>query len=266
MGQRPGQPPYQPPAGNQPPGPPQGGYPPHYQYQQPPAQGGYPPQYQYQQPPPQLPPKKRRGCFKWVAIEVGALILIGVIIAVANGGGNKKATVTPGAAFTPVASNATAATTQSASTAAPTAAAARNAATATSAATATNPARAKVGDKVAVKGMTVTVNEVRDPAQPTTISTPKQGNRFVAVDVTIENTDTKPASYNALYATVKDTAGRQYDTTFTDVVNPALSAGNNSPGDKIRGWVVFEVPTDAKLATFKYEPLGGSQAVVDIAK
>ena len=65
---------------------------------------------------------------------------------------------------------------------------------------------------------------------------------------------------------MKDSEGRQYETTFTDVANPALSAGNNSPGDKIRGWVVFEVPMDAKLATFKYEPLGGKQAVVDIAK
>ncbi|MCA1667637.1 MAG: DUF4352 domain-containing protein [Thermomicrobia bacterium] len=123
-----------------------------------------------------------------------------------------------------------------------------------------------MGAKVAVQGMAVTVNEVRDPAPPTDFSKPKDGNRFVAVDVTIENTDTKPASYNALYATVKDTDGRQYDATFTDVVNPALSAGDNSPGDKIRGWVVFEVPVGAKMATFKYEPLGGKQVVVDIAK
>lgn len=209
-----------------------------------------------------MPQKKRRGCFKWIAIGVGALILIGVIIAITtmSGGGNKKATATQGTASTPIASNPTAAATQLASTAAPTAAATRNAATAT------NPARAKVGEKVAVQGMTVTVNEVRDPAQPTSVSKPKEGNRFVAIDVTIENTDTKPVNYNALYATMKDTEGRQYETTFTDVASPALSAGNNSPGDKIRGWVVFEVPTDAKLATFKYEPLGGKQVLVDIAK
>ena len=223
---------------------------------------------------PQTPPKKRRGLLKWIAIGVGGLILIGIITSVASGGGNKNATATPGTAATAVASvasNPTTAVTQSAaSTAAPTtaatASATKPAATATSAAVATTPARAKIGEKVAVQGMTVTVTEVRDPAPPTQVSKPKEGNHFVAVDMTIENTDTKPTSYNALYATVKDSEGRQYQNTFTDVVNPALSAGNNSPGDKIRGWVVFEVPVSAKLATFKYEPLGCKQVVVDIAK
>jgi hypothetical protein len=223
---------------------------------------------------PETPPKRRRGFFKWIAIGVGGLILIGIIASVAGGSGNKNATATPGTASTAVASVAskptTAVTQSAASTAVPTTAATASAtkttAAATSAATATSAARAKTGERVAVQGMAVTVNEVRDPAPPTVVSKPKDGNRFVAIDLTIENTDTKPASYNALYATVKDSEGRQYDTTFTDVADPVLSAGNNSPGDKIRGWVVFEVPVNAKLATFKYEPLGGKQVVVDIAK
>lgn len=134
---------------------------------------------------------------------------------------------------------------------------------------ATTPQAApKVGEAATAKGYTLTVHAVSDPAQPYSASfKPKPGYRYVSVDVSVVNTDTtKPnASYNPLYGKLKTSDNREYTPTV-GVVKPSMTSGEFAVGETVRGWVTFEIPVDAQLATFTYAPIGEARVVVDLTK
>ncbi|WP_030062028.1 MULTISPECIES: DUF4352 domain-containing protein [Streptomyces] len=118
-------------------------------------------------------------------------------------------------------------------------------------------APAKVGDTIALKGMDkantadVTAVKVVDPAQSANeYLTPEAGKRYVAVQFQIKATGTQAYS-EAPWGSAKvvDTQGQAYGPSLAETkAGPAFQTPTNiAPGESGKGFVTFEVPSDAKL-------------------
>jgi hypothetical protein len=116
--------------------------------------------------------------------------------------------------------------------------------------------QARVGQVVSLNGYMITVNAVdRSAAGFTQFFKPKAGSVFVAVDVTVESGAASGVSVNPFYTSLRDDQGFTYTATFAGK-DPALQSQNDLPrGQKMRGWVTFEVGEGAKGLTFIYKPL-----------
>jgi hypothetical protein len=124
------------------------------------------------------------------------------------------------------------------------------------------PATAAVGGTITLQGMDpglkvkVTVTKLVNPATPAQdFMKPKAGNRFVAVEVTLENVgeavySDAPTNSGILI----DGEGQQYRSTFSDVREGQGFGGTATinKGDSRKGVIVFEVPEGAKLAKFQF--------------
>lgn len=118
----------------------------------------------------------------------------------------------------------------------------------------------KVGETAQGKGYTLQLHTLVDPAPTQQYSNPKEGFRWVSFDVTVTNTSTAPLDYNLFYFKVKTADSREYSVAFGGN-EPALGSGKQQPGEPARGWVTFEVPVDAALATLAYDPAFGANRV-----
>jgi hypothetical protein len=114
------------------------------------------------------------------------------------------------------------------------------------------PAR-RVGETATQRGVAVTLHEVYDPATPRGVR-PKVGMRYASLDVSIRSADGGEHPYNPLYARIRTTDGREARATYGET-QPEMQSGTLAPGETVRGWLTFEIPSDAQLATFVYEPI-----------
>lgn len=81
----------------------------------------------------------------------------------------------------------------------------------------------------------------------------QEGNTFISFDMTVESLG-DGASVNPFYCKLVDSDGFNYTTTLP-VKTPSLAAENDLvKGQKIRGWVSFEIPKKAKGLKFVYSP------------
>ncbi len=90
--------------------------------------------------------------------------------------------------------------------------------------------------------LAVTLWAVRDPAPSAQYSAPKAGNRVVAFDITVENAGNGTQHYNAFETSLQTTDDRVYSCDASSTLQPTLSYGDLAPGEKVRGWVVAEIP------------------------
>ena len=116
-------------------------------------------------------------------------------------------------------------------------------------------------DTVEVGSSSYTVNEIKDPA----LGEAAVGKRLVAVDITqVGLVDEAP--YNPLYFSVQDSDGYVYDMAFGGFskanVEPRFGYGDLAKGQTVRGWVVFELPELARLASILVRPLWGATTVI----
>jgi hypothetical protein len=220
-----------------------------------------PPNYFHQQPPPQFnpngyyggaPPPKAVKPWPWWATMILVFVVFGGILVYATISSKSTTTST---------TNTTSNNQQQVvATAAPTQRAAQAAAT-------TVPAlqAGKVGETITLNGYTITVNGVEksenfDPSSD--FGKVKSGDIFVAVDVTVGSNKAKGVTSDALYAALKDNKGFKYDQPFSGYKKPLLPGENDIPaGDKVRGWVTFEVPKTASGFTFEYGQLFESEKI-----
>lgn len=124
-------------------------------------------------------------------------------------------------------------------------------------------AKASVGDPITLVGtdenlkVRVTVLKVADPAtaKSTDFSALEEGNRFVGVQLSLENVgtlayDDSPGNG----AKLVDAGGQQYDEEIAEEIaeGPLLgSAVTIGPGDNRTGWMVFQLGQTAQLRTFQ---------------
>lgn len=120
---------------------------------------------------------------------------------------------------------------------------------------------AKVGDRVELNGMALTVVKAERKAQLGDFIKAKEGNEFIVTEILIENVSADKVSYNLLYFKAKDTDGFEYTTALG--MDQPLSAGDLAKGEKARGNVAFEVKKAAKGLVMEYKPLvfGESEAI-----
>lgn len=95
-------------------------------------------------------------------------------------------------------------------------------------------------DKVDLGKQTLTVTKV-STSKGSDFATPKKGNVFVLIDVTIQNTSDEEIDYNALYFSVQNPEGQIDETGFSmlDVPHP-LNSGKLAPNGKVSGTLVVE--------------------------
>lgn len=128
---------------------------------------------------------------------------------------------------------------------------------------------ARLGDTITVKGLEegarIQVSAVKYVATVTStdeFSKPAAGNRFVAVQFVIKNTGTvayEDSPSNG--AKVSDAEGQQFDATIIvqrSSAGPGLPAQVKlAPGGTAKGFLVFEVPKAAKIASVQFSQNSG---------
>jgi hypothetical protein len=92
-----------------------------------------------------------------------------------------------------------------------------------------------------------------DPAYP-----PAEGMRFVVAHPVFENSGELPFYADPYDVVLRDTGGQLYNITTVyqpeGFTVPPLEAQTMSPGDRISGYLGFQVPVDAQLADLMYFP------------
>jgi hypothetical protein len=80
---------------------------------------------------------------------------------------------------------------------------------------------------------------------PNGFITPKTGNKFVVIEVQYENTGSNSIFHSSI-ATATDASGFNYgpDPSWRGR-DPALQSGDLNPGEKVRGFITYEVPVSA---------------------
>ena len=126
----------------------------------------------------------------------------------------------------------------------------------------------KVGTPITSAGIELNAVKVETSAKEG-ITTAKPGNTLLLVQVAIKNTNKDKAPYNPLYFKVKDAGGFEYTSALIGR-EPSLKSGELTTGDSAAGWVMFEVPTEAKGLIMSYQPLvlfGGYQTIrIDLGR
>jgi hypothetical protein len=111
-----------------------------------------------------------------------------------------------------------------------------------------------VGERRESGGIALTVLSV-SKADSISIWTPESGNVFLIIEVLIENVSRDDETpYNPFYFSVKDGDGFEASTAIA-APDPSLQSGTLPKGDKVRGFVAFEVRLIATGFTVTYEPL-----------
>jgi hypothetical protein len=115
------------------------------------------------------------------------------------------------------------------------------------------PARqAHIGDFVISEGYSLTVLQVQDPATPGILYSAEPGTRLIAVEVVVGNVSGTTASPNVLNGILLDEDRLTYraELAATDGQLPLVELER---GERVRGWIGFEVPENATPATLRFE-------------
>lgn len=113
----------------------------------------------------------------------------------------------------------------------------------------------QIGDIIEIGTLTLTVNEVTSPAGDD-FAKPDEGNKFLVVDLTIENKGTDAANVSSLLQmSLKDPTGQTYavDLLATTTSGGTSPDGEIASGEKVRGQVGFQVPVDATGLVFVFD-------------
>lgn len=128
----------------------------------------------------------------------------------------------------------------------------------------------KIGDIIQIGNLTMTVNGISSPSGDQ-FNQPDSGKKFVVVDVTFENKGSDSENISSmLQMSLKDDTGQAYDEDITATV----ASGGKTPdgeiaaGEKLRGQIGFQIPTDAKGLQFVYDAsiLGSGKVFVDLGQ
>lgn len=90
----------------------------------------------------------------------------------------------------------------------------------------------------------------------TQFAQPQAGNTFVGVELLLVNQGSRAANLSTLaQMSLKDAADRRYtvDLLAATALGEAAPEGELAPGERVRGSVGFQVPTDATGLTFVYD-------------
>lgn len=121
-------------------------------------------------------------------------------------------------------------------------------------------ARGKVGQPVEVAGIAMTVVTISNEPRFKELFTPSPSEKFVDVEVLIENRSPRGFGYYSNQFTLKDDKDRHFSSTALGAGQPALGWGTVVPGDKARGHLAFVIPRGAAGLTLTYPVDDGPNA------
>jgi flagellar basal body-associated protein FliL len=189
--------------------------------------------------PPYMPPKKKRSLtWLWVIMIIAAFF-IGLGVGASTHGS------------TPTTATTTTSSTQPSTSSQPTTAPAAN-------------AHHKINETVSVDGKwQVTINSAKK-STGSGFSTPKPGNVYVLVTVTMKNIGSSQQTASSLLQwSLRDSTGQKY--TETIVEGQTAPDGDVQPGDPVKGTLAYEVPKSAKGLVIDFiAGIGGQQVSWDI--
>jgi hypothetical protein len=113
-------------------------------------------------------------------------------------------------------------------------------------------ARGKVGQRVDSGGIAMTLVTVSNEPRFKELFTPRPSEKFVDVELLIENTSPRGFGYYSNQFTLKDAKDRPFSSTALGAGEPALGWGTIVPSAKVRGHLAFVVPRDATGLTLTY--------------
>lgn len=115
------------------------------------------------------------------------------------------------------------------------------------------PQTYKIGQLVALSGWDITVNSAKKSTGDD-ISKPKEGDIYLEISVTLQNTTTTTQSVSSLISfKLADSTGQSYsETIVTSAPNPP--DGSVSPNQKTKGTLSYEVPKSEKTFTLSFSP------------
>jgi hypothetical protein len=108
-----------------------------------------------------------------------------------------------------------------------------------------------LGDIVEQYGYLLSAVTVEDPTTPGMFYEPESGKKLVAVEIVVGNVSGETLSVNPLNATLLDSEGFTYEPELAGREGQIVTIDLN-PGEKARGWIAFEVPEEATIASIKY--------------
>ena len=111
---------------------------------------------------------------------------------------------------------------------------------------------AKVGATVDTAGYTLSVVAFEPIAKPSIIYAAKPGYKLVAVEIVVGNNKDDKMSVNPLYAHLVDTRGFLWAVKLGGRDGKQMDSGDIGKGEKVRGWVAFEIPNDAMPDAIQY--------------
>jgi hypothetical protein len=114
------------------------------------------------------------------------------------------------------------------------------------------PKETFLGDVVEQGGAYIQTLKIEDPAKPGMLYTESSGKKLVAVEVIIGNASADSVSVNPLYASLLDSEGFAYELELAGV-DDQIDSLNLGKGEQVRGWLAFELPTEANPASLKYK-------------
>ena len=120
----------------------------------------------------------------------------------------------------------------------------------------TGPAitRGKLGQRVESAGLALTVLGVTNEPRYKEVTAPPPTQKFVGVEVVMENNTDAPHAYYSTSFRIKDDKDRAYGTGGLGVWDPPLEYGTIVTGEKVRGHLAFVVPKEATGLTLAYPP------------
>jgi hypothetical protein len=124
----------------------------------------------------------------------------------------------------------------------------------------------KVGEQIKIGDrFVVTVNSFKIGKSDNIYIKPKDGDKYVIVDVTIKNTlNDEQAVSSLMMFDLKDDEGQKYTETFLTGATPP--DGKIAANDMLKGQLVYEVPTDKNRFTFSFiaDWLSSGQTIWDL--
>jgi hypothetical protein len=119
----------------------------------------------------------------------------------------------------------------------------------------------KVGDTITQGDYIITMVSAETATSYGDYTKAGDGKKYVAVEIIVESGADTGVSVNPFYCKLAD--GDAYSYTMTiGGHDPSLSSQNDlAKGEKMRGWVTFEVPETARDFIFSYEPISFTENI-----
>ncbi len=204
--------------------------------------------------------QKKSSLFEWVVVGVVAVLILGVLVLFSGilrsdpvRQETSVATVLTPSNTVPTKNPTATVEPTLATKASPTAVAmSTNTLVPTVAATSTpKPQQFFLGDFVEQYGYAIAALTVENPATPSRLYEVKPGKKLIAVEIIVGNVSGKPIGVNPLYVTLFDSEGFAHQTELGGRDNQ-IATIHLYQGEKVRGWVAFEVPEETKAVSIKY--------------